>query len=99
MNRADVIEKLKAVEPQLRASGVAALYLFGSHARDEAAPSSDVDVFVDPADEKTFSFDAFADAYLILEREFEGHEVGYSTRNGLQKLYRPMIERTALRVF
>jgi predicted nucleotidyltransferase len=49
MNRNEVIAKLKAAEPQLRAHGVAALYLFGSYARDEARQDSDVDVFVDPA--------------------------------------------------
>ena len=49
MRRDDVIAKLKQTEPALRGFGVAALYLFGSHARDEASPDSDVDVFVDVA--------------------------------------------------
>ena len=44
MTRAEVVAKLKAVEPALRAHGVAALYLFGSYARDEAGPDSDLDV-------------------------------------------------------
>jgi hypothetical protein len=44
-NRDGVMAKLKAVGPQLRAHGVAALYLFGSYARDEAREDSDVDVF------------------------------------------------------
>ncbi len=48
MRRLDVITKLKAAEPTLRAQGVGALYLFGSHARDEAEPDSDIDVFVLP---------------------------------------------------
>ena len=47
MDRADVIARLKAVEPALRAHGVAALYLFGSYARDEAGPGSDLDIFVE----------------------------------------------------
>ena len=34
MDRNEVIAKLKAVEPQLRARRVAALYRFGSYARD-----------------------------------------------------------------
>ena len=99
MSRAEVIARLKAVEPQLRAHGVAALYLFGSYAHDEAGEDSDLDVFVDPANEQAFGFNDFADAYLLLEREFAGHEIGYSTRSGLHALYRPEIERTALRVF
>ena len=43
MRRADVIARLKEAEPALRSFGVAGLYLFGSHARDEAQPDSDVD--------------------------------------------------------
>src|SRR5262245_35842258 len=34
-NRAEMIDRLKATEPQLRAHGVAGLYLFGSYTRDE----------------------------------------------------------------
>ena len=49
MRRDDVIAKLKETEPVLRGFGVAALYLFGSHVRDEAGPDSDIDVFVDVA--------------------------------------------------
>ena len=49
MRRDDVIAKLKETEPVLREFGVAALYLFGSHARDQASPDSDVDVFIDVA--------------------------------------------------
>src|SRR5689334_13092108 len=52
MRRDDVIARLKATEPALRGFGVAALYLFGSHARGDAQPDSDIDVFVDPAPDK-----------------------------------------------
>ena len=47
MRRDEVISKLKAAEPAIRALGANALYLYGSHARDEARPDSDVDVFID----------------------------------------------------
>lgn len=40
MRRSDVIAHLKQTEPALRAFGVGALYLFGSHAREEAGPDS-----------------------------------------------------------
>ncbi len=55
MDRDEVIAKLRAVEPPLRAHGVAALYLFGSYARDEARQDSDVDVFVDPGTRDFYS--------------------------------------------
>ena len=44
MNRATVLATLKQLEPRLRARGVAALYLYGSYARDEARPGSDLDI-------------------------------------------------------
>jgi uncharacterized protein len=62
MRRDEVIAKLKETEPALRGFGVAALYLFGSHARDEAKSGSDVDVFVEPAPGRDFGFLPFMDA-------------------------------------
>jgi len=39
-----VVETLRAMEPRLRARGISALYLFGSTARREDLPTSDVDL-------------------------------------------------------
>jgi predicted nucleotidyltransferase len=48
MSRADVLRKLQAERNQLhKPFGVASLALFGSVARDEAGPTSDVDVLVE----------------------------------------------------
>jgi uncharacterized protein len=44
MKRAEVIATLRAHEPELRAAGVMRLSLFGSTARDEARPDSDIDL-------------------------------------------------------
>ena len=46
MRRHEAVARLKLAEPAIRALGAASLYLFGSHARDEARPDSDVDVFL-----------------------------------------------------
>jgi predicted nucleotidyltransferase len=46
MDREQVIERLKAHERELRAAGIVQLSLFGSVARGEAGPDSDVDVAV-----------------------------------------------------
>ena len=99
MTRAEVIARLKTAEPALRQRGVAALYLFGSHARDEARPDSDVDVFVDPADESAFGLTPFMETLAVLEQTFPGFELGYSTREGIVPCYRPYIEDGAIRVF
>lgn len=100
MRRDDVIARLKETEPALRAFGVAALYLFGSHARNEARPDSDIDVFVDPKHGESFGFMPFMDAYETIQKAVgEGVEVGYSTRDGLSPYIRADVEREAVRVF
>ncbi len=99
MNRHEVIARLKFVEPALRARGVAALYLFGSHSRDEAGPRSDIDVFVDAAGDGFYDLSNFMGAYGDLREAFPGADIGYSTRDGLSKYVRPAIEQEAVRVF
>ena len=47
MTRQTVLATLRAHEADLRAQGVKHLDLFGSFARDEAGPTSDVDVIVE----------------------------------------------------
>jgi uncharacterized protein len=98
MRRDEVIAKLKNAEPILRGFGVAALFLFGSHARDEAGPDSDVDVFVEPAEDKAFRFLPFMDAYETIQQAV-GAKVDYGTRNGLHPMLRPAIEREAVQIF
>jgi hypothetical protein len=98
MTREDAIARLKEAEPELRAHGAAAVYLFGSVARDEARDGSDVDVFVDPASDRPFGFAEFMAVYEVL-RERLGGDVDYTTREGLHRRLRPMIEATAVRVF
>lgn len=44
MRRDEVIARLRALEPELRAAGVVRLSLFGSTARDDAGPGSDIDL-------------------------------------------------------
>ena len=100
MHRDDVITRLKEAEPALRALGVAGLYLFGSHVRDEASSGSDVDVFVDPVSEDKFGFLPFMDAYQALQKAFGNRaQIGYSTRAGLSPYIRKDVETEALRIF
>lgn len=100
MRRNDVIARLKQAEPALRAFGVAALYLFGSHARDEASPDSDVDVFIDVAPDVSFGLRPYMGAFRALEDAFEHKtEIGYSTRDALSPYIRADVERDALRIF
>ncbi len=99
MTRADVIARLKSLEPQIRAHGVAALYLYGSYARDEAGPDSDIDLLADFAEGRDTDIMDFLAPYEALERAFPETEIGFSTRDRLVPVYRPFIERSAVRVF
>jgi uncharacterized protein len=47
MNRDDVINKLRAHEPELKAAGIVRLAVFGSVARGDNSPESDVDLLAD----------------------------------------------------
>jgi hypothetical protein len=45
--RQAVLDRLKAMEADLRRDGITALWMFGSVARDAAAPNSDIDLAVE----------------------------------------------------
>ena len=99
MNRADVVTRLRSLEPRLRAHGVASLFIYGSYARDEAPAGSDIDVLADFAQGLEPNLSRFMDTYHALEEAFPGTEIGFSTRDSLVPVYRPHIESAALRVF
>ena len=98
MHRAEIIACLKDAEAPIRAQGATALYLYGSHARDEASTESDVDVFVDVAEGAVLDLNRFMEIYEILHSRL-GTKVDYTTRAGLIEFYRPAIEREAVKVF
>lgn len=94
-----MIERLKSVEPALREIGVARLYLFGSFARDEAGPDSDVDVFVDAANEQFMTLSPFTLAYDLIHKALPDVKIGYGTRDGLSPYIRDAVEQEAIRIF
>jgi predicted nucleotidyltransferase len=64
--RADILERLREVEQEIRDLGVRRLALFGSFARSEAGPESDVDLLVQFAPGQK-SFDRFMRLCDLLE--------------------------------
>ena len=62
--RAEILAKLQDHRPELRALGAKRLGIFGSVARGEERPDSDLDVLVD-LDER--SFDRYMDLKLYLQ--------------------------------
>jgi uncharacterized protein len=98
MNREVAISEIAARADALRARGVAAAYLFGSTARNEARIDSDLDVFVDIEPGAKFSLLDLAGVHRLLNEEI-GRKVDVMTRESLHPKLRADIEREAVRVF
>ena len=92
MDRAAILNPLRQRDPELRPLGVSALYLYGSTARDEARPDSDVDLFVDP------DYERFAFVELFRLEETLSCKVEVTTRDGLHPLLKSNIEQDAIKV-
>ncbi|HZP19941.1 MAG TPA: XRE family transcriptional regulator [Bauldia sp.] len=92
-----VTGRLREREAEMRARGIDALYLFGSVARDEAGPESDVDVLLDVDERRFKAADAIgigADLQATL-----GVPVNVVDRRNVREALRASIERDARRVF
>jgi uncharacterized protein len=92
-----VIEKLRGHADAIRAHGVTALYLYGSTARDDAAETSDIDLFAD-VDYQRFGFIPFMDLRDYLAGLLGGR-VDFTTRNALHPDLRDRITSSAIKVF
>ncbi|MGH6884892.1 MAG: nucleotidyltransferase family protein [Geminicoccales bacterium] len=97
MDRETAIASLRRHADELRAEGVATLYLFGSTARDEAREASDVDLFFD-YDNPKFSL---VELVRVKDRikAILGVEADVMTRDSLHPLLKERIEASAFRVF
>lgn len=95
MNRAQVLAQLEAKKAALQRFGVLSLKLFGSVARDEAHPGSDVDLLV--SFEGSPSFSEYMELRIFLE-DLLGAKVDLITERGLRDRVRPYVEREAIRV-
>ena len=92
----DVRRLIDLDRKSLEASGVTALYVFGSLARGEAGRKSDVDVIVD-YDPATFDLVDLADVRQRLAVRLAA-KVDVVTRRGLHRRIRDQVLREAVRV-
>lgn len=95
MSSDEIIQQLASCRQKLAEFHVKSLAVFGSVARGEARPDSDIDVLVEfdgPA-----RFDSYMDLKLFLE-ELLGRPVDLLTRNGVRPELRPYVEREAVHV-
>jgi uncharacterized protein len=94
-----LLARLRAQEVPLRAAGVAGLFLFGSAARGEAGPASDIDLFIDQADPDRFDLIDLIALQDRLRAALDGAPVDLATRASLHPALRRDIEASAVRVF
>ena len=95
MEREQVIRLISEQQQALKLFGVETLSLFGSVARKENRPDSDIDVLVDFREKATF--DRYMNLKFFLE-DLLGSRVDLVTRNALRPSMRPSIEQEAIRV-
>jgi predicted nucleotidyltransferase len=90
--KSEFVTKLEEVLPLLRERfGVAKIGIFGSAARGEERPDSDVDVLVEFAPGQT-TFRNFMELAFYLEELF-GRRVDLVTEQGLSQYLRPYVEQ------
>lgn len=99
MRRHEAIASLNHCRQKLAALGVRGLYLFGSVARDQAEPGSDIDLLVEPADTSFTIFDLALVRDMLrqeLKSPVDVHDYG-----GYQRLpsFRANVSRDIVRVF
>lgn len=98
MNSQEILARLREHETALRARGVSHAALFGSHARGDNRPDSDIDIMieVDPAARiGVYEYVALKDYIAEL---FDG-PVDVVSRDGLKPYVRPAATADALYAF
>ncbi|MCX6672654.1 MAG: nucleotidyltransferase family protein [Methanothrix sp.] len=95
MKRSEILQMLSVHKDVLTRMGVKTLAVFGSVARDEARPDSDVDVLVEFQAPATFN--GYMDLKFFLE-DLLGCPVDLVTRKSVRPRLREQIEHEALYV-
>ena len=91
-SRDEVLKLIEQNQETLRKLGVRRLGLFGSCARGEAMPGSDLDLIVELSEK---SFDAYMDTKLFLEELFRSR-VDLVTMSSIKPRLLPIIQQEAI---
>ncbi|MGD9656022.1 MAG: nucleotidyltransferase family protein [Methylocystis sp.] len=98
MNAQQIIAVLRENEPALRARGVAHAALFGSHARGEARPDSDIDIMIEIAPDAVRDIYSYVGLKDFIAELFSG-PVDVVNREFLKPYVRPAADTDAIHAF
>ncbi len=96
-SKEEIAKRLAPHVERLKKEGVGALYLFGSVARGEAGPDSDIDFFIDQTGEKFSLLDLVGVQHAL--DDILNWKTDTTTRNSLNRNLRAEIEASAIRIF
>jgi len=102
LSRSDLLARLRQYEPELRASGIESLTLFGSMARGDATPESDVDLVIrSTAAFSDGGFDYFGKLDALRQRLIAllGCDVDIVEESAARPRLRQAIEEDGIRAF
>ena len=97
MERDEIVSRIRNLAQPIRAEGATALFLFGSAARDEMGPTSDIDVFVECDPDRSVSLLHIIGIKHIIEDDL-GRRVDITTKESLHPLLKDRILAEAVQV-
>ena len=98
MNSQEIIARLQENEPALRARGVTHAALFGSRARGDNRPNSDIDIMIEIAPDAPVGVWEYVAITQYISDLFPAR-VDVANRAKLRALVRPAAEREAVYAF
>lgn len=98
MRRDDIIAKLKEAEPALRARGIRRAAVFGSVARGDDRPDSDIDIMIEVDPEAHITVYDYVGLKEFVAGLFDGR-VDVVSRDGLKPYVRPAATADAIYAF
>lgn len=95
-----ILDRLHAIEPELRRSGLGSLYLFGSRARGDHRDDSDIDLAFELSEDGDRWFSLLDQARLkITLTDALGSNVDFVQRSALRPMFREQVDKDLVRVF